>query len=155
MIVGIVGCGAIANLIAGFVRDGKVPVELGFFYDRDLERAENLASMVNGTAVLDVADMIPHVDLVVEAASPEAVRELVPGILEAGRDVIVMSVGALMDPELRGLLEKKASENNAEIHVPSGAIVGLDGLKAASMGSIESVKLVTRKTPTVPGNQHG
>ncbi|MGB9868728.1 MAG: aspartate dehydrogenase, partial [Methanothermobacter sp.] len=65
MIVGIVGCGAIANLIAGFVRDGKVPVELGFFYDRDLERAENLASMVNGTAVLDVADMIPHVDLVV------------------------------------------------------------------------------------------
>ncbi|MGB9869875.1 aspartate dehydrogenase, partial [Methanothermobacter sp.] len=81
------------------------------------------------------------------AASPEAVRELVPGILEAGRDVIVMSVGALMDPELRGLLEKKASENNAEIHVPSGAIVGLDGLKAASMGSIESVKLVTRKPP--------
>ncbi|QHN08003.1 aspartate dehydrogenase [Methanothermobacter sp. THM-2] len=147
MIVGIVGCGAIANLITGFVRDGRVPVELGFFYDRDLERAENLASMVDGTAVLDVADMLPHVDLVVEAASPEAVRELVPGILEAGRDVVVMSVGALMDPELRSLLEKKASENNAEIHVPSGAIVGLDGLKAASMGSIKSVKLVTRKPP--------
>lgn len=63
MIVGILGCGAIANLITGFVRDGRVPVELGFFYDRDLERAENLASMVDGTAVLDVRDMLPEVDL--------------------------------------------------------------------------------------------
>jgi len=67
--VGIVGCGAIANLITGFVRDGRVPVKLGFFYDRDLERAENLASMVDGRAVLDVADMLPEVDLVVEAGT--------------------------------------------------------------------------------------
>src|SRR5690606_33015606 len=116
-------------------------------YDRDLERAENLASMVDGTAVLDVRDMLPEVDLVVEAASPEAVRELVPVVLEAGRDVVVMSVGALMDPELRKMLEETASRNNATIHVPSGAIVGLDGLKAASVGTIESVKLVTRKPP--------
>ncbi|HIH71173.1 MAG TPA: NAD(P)-binding domain-containing protein, partial [Methanothermobacter thermautotrophicus] len=109
MMVGIVGCGAIANLITGFVRDGRVPVKLGFFYDRDLERAENLASMVDGRAVLDVADMLPEVDLVVEAASPEAVRDLVPEILEAGKDVVVMSVGALMDPELREMLVELAS----------------------------------------------
>ncbi|MDI6819089.1 MAG: aspartate dehydrogenase [Methanothermobacter thermautotrophicus] len=147
MMVGIVGCGAIANLITGFVRDGRVPVKLGFFYDRDLERAENLASMVDGRAVLDVADMLPEVDLVVEAASPEAVRDLVPEILEAGKDVVVMSVGALMDPELREMLVELASLNGATIHVPSGAIVGLDGLKAASMGNIESVKLITRKPP--------
>lgn len=87
----------------------------------------------------------------VEAASPEAVRELVPVVLEAGRDVVVMSVGALMDPELRKMLEETASRNNATIHVPSGAIVGLDGLKAASVGTIESVKLVTRKPPRSSG----
>src|SRR5690606_14052270 len=49
--------------------------------------------------------------------------------------------------ELRKMLEETASRNNATIHVPSGAIVGLDGLKAASVGTIESVKLVTRKPP--------
>jgi len=147
MIVGIVGCGAIANIITSYVLEEDSLIQLRFFYDRDLEKAENLASMVNGIAVLKVDDMLDKVDLVIEAASPEAVAEIVPTILEAGRDVLIMSVGALMDEGLRSKVEYLASENNARVYIPSGAIVGLDGIKAASIGNIDSVKLVTRKPP--------
>ena len=98
MKVGILGCGAIANIITNFAVEGKLGVDLKFFYDRDMERAENLASQVDGTVVLDIKNMLDKVDLVIEAASPQAVSETVPQVLENGIDIIIMSIGALMDP---------------------------------------------------------
>jgi len=147
MNVGILGCGAIANIITNFAVEGKLGVDLNFFYDRDMERAENLASQVDGTVALDINSMLDNVDLVIEAAAPQAVSETVPTVLEHGVDVIIMSIGALMDTKLRENLENLASKNNAKIYAPSGAIVGIDGLKAASIGKIESATLVTRKPP--------
>ena len=147
MKVGILGCGAIANIITNFAVEGKLGVDLNFFYDRDMERAENLASQVDGTVALDINSMLDNVDLVIEAAAPQAVSETVPIVLEHGVDVIIMSIGALMDSELRKTLENLAAENNAKIYAPSGAIVGLDGIKAASIGKIQSATLVTRKPP--------
>lgn len=58
-----------------------------------------------------------------------------------------MSIGALMDLELRNQLEGIAEQSNCQIYAPSGAIVGLDGIKAASIGKIRKVSLVTRKPP--------
>jgi len=147
MIVGIIGCGAIANIITNQALEGKLGVELKYFYDRDVERAENLASQIEGTAVLEVKDMLDHVDLVIEAAAPQAVGTVVPEILKRGKNVIIMSIGALMDPEVKDNLEKIASENDAKIYAPSGAIVGLDGIKAASIGTIRKATLTTRKPP--------
>ncbi len=147
MNVGILGCGAIANIITNFAAEGKLGVDLEFFYDRDMERAENLASQVDGTVVLNTDDLLERVDLVIETASPQAVKEIVPRILEKGKDVIVMSVGALLDTDLRRNLKKIARENNSRIYVPSGAIIGLDGVKAASIGKIHQVSLITRKPP--------
>jgi len=147
MNVGILGCGAIANIITNFAAEGKLGVDLNFFYDRDMERAENLASQVEGTVGLSIEDMLDQVDLVIETASPQAVVEIVPQILQRGKDVIVMSVGALMDPVLRDRLENIAKDNNSRIYAPSGAIVGLDGIKAASIGKIREVSLITRKPP--------
>jgi aspartate dehydrogenase len=147
MIVGILGCGAIANIITDFVMAGKLNIDLKFFYDLNMEKAENLASQVDGVVVDDVNDMLDHVDLVIEAASPQAVVEIVPQILKKGKDVIIMSLGALIDPEFRANLEKIARKNNSQIYAPSGAIAGLDGIKAASIGEIHKVSLITRKSP--------
>ncbi|MDD3985073.1 MAG: aspartate dehydrogenase [Methanobacterium sp.] len=147
MKVGILGCGAIANIITNFAVEGKLGVDLKYFYDRDMERAENLASQVDGTVVLDIKNMLDKVDLVIEAASPQAVSETVPQILEHGVDVIIMSIGALMDPKLKTKLKTLASQHNTKIYAPSGAIVGLDGIKATSIGKIESATLITRKPP--------
>jgi aspartate dehydrogenase len=147
MKVGILGCGAIANTITNFAVEGNLGVDLKYFYDRDMERAENLASQVDGTAVLDIKNMLDKVDLVIEAASPQAVSETVPQLLEHGVDVIIMSIGALMDPKLKTKLKILAKQYNTKIYAPSGAIVGLDGIKAASIGKIESATLITRKPP--------
>lgn len=147
MKVGIIGCGAIAHIITNFAVDGKLGVDLEFFFDRDIERAENLALQVDGTVVLEVKDMLDKVDLVIEAASPQAVADVVPEVLEKGKDVLIMSIGALMDFKLRNKLEDIAASNNAKIYAPSGAIVGLDGIKAASIGKIKEATLITRKPP--------
>lgn len=147
MLVGILGCGAIADIITDFASKGKVGVDLKFFYDQDFQRAENLASKVNGIGTRNVNDMIDYVDLVIEAASQQAVRKIIPHILKRGKNVIIMSVGALMDLKLRNQLENLASTNNSRIYTPSGAIVGLDGIKAASVGDINRINLVTRKPP--------
>jgi len=96
---------------------------------------------------LNLKDMLNLVDLVVEAASPQAVIETVPQILKNGKNVIIMSVGALLDLEFKNKLERIAIKNKSRIYTPSGAIVGLDGIKAASVGEITELNLVTRKPP--------
>jgi len=147
MTVGIIGCGAIANIITDFAVEGKLNVDLKFFYDWDRERAKNLASKTEGMAVHEINDMLDHVDLVIEAASPQAVVEIIPQIINRGKDVVIMSVGALIDRNFKNHLESMALENKSKIYTPSGAIVGLDGIKAASMGKITEVSLITRKPP--------
>ncbi|WP_414470481.1 aspartate dehydrogenase [Methanobacterium sp. ACI-7] len=147
MKVGIIGCGAIANIMTNFAVEGKLGIDLKYFYDRDIERAENLALQVDGTVILDIEDMLDKVDLVVEAASPQSVYEIVPTILENGINVLIMSIGALMDLKLKERLENIAASKGAKIYAPSGAIVGLDGIKAASIGKIREASLVTRKPP--------
>lgn len=145
--VGILGCGAIANVITDFALKGKLGVDLACFYDRDTKRAESIASKVGGTVALNLKDMLNLVDLVVEAASPQAVIETVPQILKNGKNVIIMSVGALLDLEFKNKLERITIKNKSRIYTPSGAIVGLDGIKAASVGEITELNLVTRKPP--------
>ena len=147
MTVGILGCGAIAGIITDFAAQGKLGVDLKFFHDQNMERAKNLATKIDGMVVTDINDMLDHVDLVIEAASPQAVANIVPKILERGKDVIIMSVGTLLNLEFKKKLERIALENKSRIYTPSGAIVGLDGIKAASVGEITEVKLVTRKPP--------
>lgn len=146
-VVGIVGCGAIARTITDFALKENLGVHIKFFYDQDMERAENLAAHAGGVAVQNVQDMLSYVDLIVEAASPGAVVEIVPKVLESKRDVIIMSLGALMDQDLKHHLEDLARKNHSRIYMPSGAIAGLDGVKSASMGEIREVNLVTRKPP--------
>jgi aspartate dehydrogenase len=147
MVAGILGCGAIASIITNSAAKGELNADLRFFHDVDMESAENLASQVDGIAVEDVNDMVDNVDLVIEAASQDAVVKVVPQILKMGKDVIIMSMGALIDLNFRNYLGRIAEENNSRIYAPSGAVVGLDGIKAASIGEINEVSLVTRKSP--------
>ena len=147
MKVGIIGCGAIANIITTSIVQEDNGIDIAYFFDNDVERAENLASLAGGVAVLDFDEMVNDVDLVLESASPASVIEYAPRVLEKGRDMIVMSIGALMDSEFYSSIEKIAKENDARVHLPSGAIVGLDGIKAVAKFGLEEVNLVTRKSP--------
>ncbi len=147
MKVGIIGCGAIANIITTSIVPEENGIDIAYFFDKDIERAENLASFAGGVAVLDFEDMLNKVDLVLECASPASVKQLAPIVLEKGIDMIIMSIGAFMDKEFYTHVLNIAKENDAKIHLPSGAVVGLDGIKAVAKFGLKEVNLVTRKSP--------
>jgi aspartate dehydrogenase len=75
--------------------------------------------------------------VIVEAASQQAVREYMKQILAADVDLIVMSTGALLGLDVQ----------SGRVHVPSGAIGGLDALSSAALAGIDEVILVSRKNP--------
>ena len=153
MKVGIIGCGAIANIITTSIVPENNGIEIAYLFDKDIERAENLASLAGGVAALDFDEMVDNVDLILECASPDSVRSFAPKVLGKGRDVIIISVGAFMDIDFYQNIEKIAKKNNAKIHLPSGAIVGLDGIKAVAKFGLEEVNLVTRKSPKSLGKK--
>ena len=153
MKVGIIGCGAIANIIASSIVPEDGDIQIKYFFDKDIERAENLASFAGGVAVLTLEDMLDDVDLVLECASPDSVKLLAPIVLEKGIDMIIMSIGAFMDKDFYTMVYNLAKENNARIHLPSGAIVGLDGIKAVADFGLKEITLVTRKSPRSLGKE--
>ena len=153
MKVGIIGCGAIANIITTSIVPENNGIEIAYFFDKDIERAENLASFAGGVAALDFDDMVDNVELVLECASPDSVRLYAPKVLEKGCDMIVMSIGAFMDMDFYREIEKIAKDNGARVHLPSGAIVGLDGIKAVAKFGLKEVSLVTRKSPKSLGKE--
>ena len=86
-------------------------------------------------------------DLVVECAGHSAAREVVPALLEAGIDVIIASVGALSDSQTRDRIDRAAQTGKARATVVSGAIGGLDVLRAAALAGLDEVTYVGRKPP--------
>src|SRR5687767_15212461 len=86
-------------------------------------------------------------DLVIEAASHEAVREHAERLLDQRIAVMLLSGGALADDELRGRLEHAAHTNRALLYVPSGGIGGLDALKAACAAGVDEVSIAITKPP--------
>lgn len=141
----LIGCGAIGKVLAGLLV--SIPgVEEVLVYDRNSERAREVAtSHPRVRTVEDVEPWVSRVDIVVEAASPEAVRTYGPTILKHGKPFVVLSSAALMDEKLRKELVSMALDNNTKVYVPSGAIGGIDLLRAAKMLHVHKVSLTSRK----------
>jgi aspartate dehydrogenase len=122
---------------------GEVRAALVGLTDQDRARAEKVAAaLTQATPVLTLEELVRRADLIVEAASQAALPEIVPQVLEARKDLMVMSVGGLLGHEE---WFRQAEERGCRIYVPSGAIAGLDGLKAACRGRVDLVTLTSRK----------
>ena len=85
----------------------------------------------------------------VEAASHEAVRSYGEPVLQSGRDLVCVSVGALADDGLRGRLTRAAEAGASRLIVPSGAVGALDLLRGAARGGLDDVLVEQRKPPLV------
>ena len=86
-------------------------------------------------------------DWVVECSGHEAVVNLVPTLLERGVDVVLASVGALADPDLRATLQAASHKGRATLSYVAGAIGGLDVLSAARNAGMQHVSYTGRKPP--------
>ena len=147
--IGLLGCGTMGTAIAEAVCGGQVPgAELARVYDEDAPRAASLAGRLPGVEPVANAHLLSSrpVDLVVEAASQEAVRNAGLSVLQNRSDLVVMSVGALLDDAVRDVLCEACSDFSRSIYVPSGAVAGLDALGAVR-AETDSVTLTTTKPP--------
>ena len=88
-----------------------------------------------------------EINLIVEASAQKAVEAYIPLALRAGKDVMMMSVGALSNEALCKEIFDAARSNNVNVYLPSGAIAGLDCIKAAKVGGLYRVTITTRKPP--------
>jgi aspartate dehydrogenase len=141
--VGILGVGAIGRTMAMALDAKRIDAELVAIADQDSQRAEAVsAELASRPRVASVHELIQRSDLVVEAASQAALLDFVPKALAAGRDMLIMSAGGLLG---HGEWFSQAREKGCRIYVPSGAIAGLDGIKSASMGYVQSAVLTSRK----------
>ncbi len=89
-------------------------------------------------------DLAARAEIVVECAPAAVFVEVAGPVIEAGRTFLPLSVGALiqhMD------LVDRAAKTGARIIVPTGALIGLDTVRAMAEGEITRVVLETRKPP--------
>ncbi len=145
MSIGIVGCGSIGREILRAADSGVLSSPVGGVTSRSSEPAnEFLTSLAQPPPLLPLPDLIDSCDLIVEAAGGHVVPDLAKRTFEAGKDLVIISVGALLDhPDVIEL----ARQSQCHLIVPSGAIAGLDGVKAACAGHVDHVRLVSRKPP--------
>ena len=150
--MGIIGCGAIGSDVAK-AADEMEDIEKIFLYDIKIEKAEELCKEIKKGEVKKVSEFLDEVDVVFEAASQKAVREYAMEVINAGKDLIIMSIGSLFDDDLREKLIERAKEKKCKIYLPSGAVCGIDGIKAAKIGGLDEVTLVTTKSPNALGKE--
>jgi len=147
--IGIVGCGAIGSSLAKtIVRDLSGQAKLAALHDLIQEKAENLSLKLCGKknlAVQSLEQLISKSDLVIEAAHANCSLEIARKAVSRGKDVMIMSVGGIVSGF--PALVKSIKKTNARIYIPSGAIAGIDALKAANLGKISKVVLTTKKNP--------
>jgi len=144
--IGLVGCGAIATSIVNAVLEGIINPKVVALYDRSIYKAEKLGRLVRAQVCHSIDELVrKDLDVVIECASIQAVEEVAIKAIENGKDVIVMSVGAFKDLNLYQRLYSLAKKHNRRIYIPSGAIAGIDAIKAASLGKIYEVTLITIK----------
>jgi aspartate dehydrogenase len=146
--VGIIGGGSIARLFLEHIRrgdlgDAQVVAIVG---SSEASRGKPLAQEYGVAFVTGSEGLLAQrPDVVVEAASHQAVSDYAEGLLKQGIAVIVLSGGALCDDELRARLERAANESGALLYVPSGGIGGLDALKAACIAGVDEVTIAVTK----------
>ncbi|HYA33052.1 MAG TPA: aspartate dehydrogenase [Candidatus Bathyarchaeia archaeon] len=145
MIIGIIGCGAIGTEICRALAADGFSGKL-LLFDRHPERAQRLADATPAAfAVTSLSDLIDQADLVVECASKQAARDTALTVLASDKDLMLLSVGALVDADFRNKVYAAAHAHECRVYIPSGAIGGVDALLAAAQGTISRVTLTTTK----------
>jgi aspartate dehydrogenase len=167
--VGVVGCGAIGSEICKAIDSDKVDgrelglgMELKFLIDKHPANIEGLCKSLTKTPDILKSDntgldkILNAVDLVIECASQAAVRTFILPALKKGKEVMILSVGALLcEPGLLEEIKGIVKEKGCKVHIPSGAVAGIDGLKSGAIGGIHAVELTTRKPPSgFEGNKY-
>jgi aspartate dehydrogenase len=153
--VGLIGCGSMGSELARAVHRGEagsakiiglfdeyhpgriaLAKELGAGAEAPPVQVDTVAKLVN----------LPELDIVIECASQAAVIAHAETVLSAGKSMLVMSSGAMILPNFMKTVSAAAQASGASIYIPSGAVGGIDALRA-SKALLEEVTIVSTKKP--------
>jgi len=147
--IGLLGCGAIGTQIALAIDSGKIPATLTHVFDGSKDASESLIEKLkNKPEIVENSHLLSSnpIDIVVEAASQDAVKDVGLSILQNKKDLMIMSVGALLDESIYDILSDACKDFKKTIYLPSGAIAGLDGIKSIK-DELDSLSITTTKHP--------
>jgi aspartate dehydrogenase len=141
--VAIAGLGPIGTKVAQALDRGIDGLVLTAVSVQNPEKHRSwLSKLAAPPAVLPIEQLSEAADIVIECAPGKLLRSIVAPFVTKGKTAIVLSAGALLENED---LIALAKQNGGQIVVPTGALIGLDAVTAAAVGTIHSVKMVTRK----------
>lgn len=147
--IGLLGCGAIGTEIALAIDSGKITAKLTHVFDFSQDKSKKLVDKLkNKPEITENVGLLAAapLDLIVEAASQDAIRDNALTILQNKKDLMIMSVGALLDESIFDIILEGSRDFKKSVYLPSGAILGLDGIRAVK-DELESVTLITTKNP--------
>jgi aspartate dehydrogenase len=146
--LGIVGCGAIGSLVARLLEKKKSSFRVTAVFDAEADRAGRLSRNLKSKPFVcpSLNRLFSKCDLVLEAASVKAASLVAESALRRRKPIVLMSTGAFLLN--RKKLSNLARRYRTKIHLPSGALCGLDGLKAArQIGKIKEITITSTKPP--------
>jgi aspartate dehydrogenase len=153
--VGIIGFGTIGYQIARSIESGYLSLaQLSFIVDLSSERLEvakklftnEKPTMFSDPDLLFDSESYKSTQIIVESASGAAVRQYAKQILSDGKYLIIFSVGELVDDTLLKELESEAARHTGVIHIPTGAIAGIDAIRSAR-NNLHEITITTTKNP--------
>lgn len=154
MKLGLIGAGGMAaTMLEALAAHLPRPLDHLAVLVRDAAKGEALLARHGGVATVtslhtDLAALLhTGAGMVLECAGHAAVREHGAAVLEAERDLVIASTGALADDELLAALRRAATRGGAQILLPAGAVGGIDALAAARLLGAPRVTYIGRKPP--------
>lgn len=144
--VGIAGFGTIGKVVGLALDKGMPGLELVAIVSGNPDKAKAaMAELSQPVPVVSAKELADMADVIVECAPTAAFMDIAESALCQGRTLVTVSGAAILQhPEVVEL----ASRHGAQILLATGALLGLDAVRAAAKGTIHSVTMVTRKPPT-------
>ncbi len=142
--VAIAGAGAIGSRVAQEIASVHRSLQVVAIADADTERLTALIGRIPSIQARELHELPAIADVVVECASASAFDAVADATANAGRTLVTMSSGALLT---RPDLIERAARGEFRLYVPSGAILGLDVVRAMSLEGIQFCTIRSRKPP--------
>src|SRR5215469_487282 len=144
--VGIAGLGAVGLNVARALEEGIPGLTLAAIAVRDRDKARrNLPGAGERIAIVAAEALAETCDIVIECLPPQLFRSVGLSVIDRGKIFMPLSVGQLLN---NWDLVERAKQTGARVLAPTGALLGLDAVRAAAEGTIHSVTMVTRKPPS-------
>ena len=145
MKVGIIGFGSIGTEVAKALISGIENFSLTGIVSRSKENAKKrILHLKHEIIIYDLDNLIEKCDIIIDCAPKEAFKDIATKCIKNKKPLITVSGAGILE---NLDLEEMAKKNNTQIILATGAILGLDALRAAAESKINSVKMITKKPP--------